>query len=68
MWDYYKRTSLGVQLATGLVSWMVYRASDHLWTPPAIFALSMEISALFAAMWANQLKREIPSRTSGLLN
>jgi len=68
MWDYYKRTFLAVQLATGVVSWMVYRASNHLWAPTAVFVISMQTSALFGAMWANRLRRKLRASTSCLLN
>jgi membrane associated rhomboid family serine protease len=68
MWDYYKRTFLAVQLVTGLVGWMVYRSSNHLWIPTAMFVLSMEISAIFGAMWANRLRRKIQARTSCAIN
>jgi hypothetical protein len=68
MWDYYKRTFLAVQLVTGFVSWMVYRASSHLWIPTAIFVLSMETSALLGAMWASELRNRLPAPTSRMLN
>jgi hypothetical protein len=68
MWNYYKRTFLAVQLVTGLVSWMVYRASSHLLAPTAIFVLSMETSAVFGAMWANRLRNKLPARTSCAIN
>jgi len=68
MWGYYKRTFLAVQLVTGLISWMVYRTSDHSWIPTAIFALSMETSALFGAMWAGERRNRLPTPISRLLN
>jgi hypothetical protein len=68
MWDYYKRTFPAVQLVTGFVSWMVYRASSHLWIPTAIFVLSMETSALLGAMWASELRTRLPEPTSRILN
>ena len=60
MWNYYKRTCLAVQVATGLVSWMVYTASNHSWIPTVIFLLSVETSAVFGALWANQLRNRLP--------
>jgi hypothetical protein len=68
MWHYYKRTFLVVQLATGLVSWMVYRASNHLLAPTAVFFLSMQGNAALGAMWANRLRRKLQSGTSCLIN
>ena len=69
MWNYYKRTCLAVQVATGLVSWMVYTASSHSWLPTVLFLLSMETSALFSALWANQLRNRLPlPPTSRVLN
>lgn len=68
MWDYYKRTFLAVQFATGLVSWMVYRASNHLLAPTAVFFLSMQLSAVFGAMWANRLRKKLQRSTSCLIN
>lgn len=68
MWDYYKKTFLAVHLATGLVSWLMYGASNHSLIPIAIFVLSMETSALFGAMWAGELRDRLPTPTSRLLN
>jgi hypothetical protein len=68
MWDYYKRTFLAVQLAAGLVSYMVYRDTNHAWMPTAVFFLSMQISAVFGAMWANRLRRKIQAHSSCAIN
>jgi hypothetical protein len=68
MWDYYKRTFLAVQLAAGVVSWMVYRNTNHSWMPAAVFFLSMQISGVFGAMWANRLRRRVQARTSSAIN
>ena len=68
MWHYYKRTFLAVQLATGFVSWMVYRASTHLLAPTAVFFLSMQSNAVLGAMWANRSRRKLQSGTSCLIN
>jgi hypothetical protein len=59
MWDYYKRTFVAVQMAALLVSYMVYRNTHHAVVPPLVFFLSMQISAVFGAMWANRLRRKI---------
>ena len=67
MWDYYKKTFLAVQLFSAVVSTMVYRSSHSL-APAAVFFLSMEVSALFGAMWANRLRKKTQSRTSCLIN
>jgi hypothetical protein len=68
MWDYYKRTFWAVQLAAGAVSWMVYRATNHLWFPTAVFFVSMQVSAVFGAMWANRLRNKIQARSSCAIN
>jgi len=59
MWDYYKRTFVIVQIAALLVSYMVYRNSNHAIVPPLVFFLFMQVSAVFGAMWANRLRRKI---------
>jgi hypothetical protein len=59
MWDYYKRTFGAVQLATLLVSYMVYRHTNHAIIPPVAFFLTMQISAVFGAMWADRLRRKV---------
>jgi hypothetical protein len=68
MWDYYKRTFLAVQLAAGGVSWMVYRSTSHQWMPTAVFFLSMQVSAVFGAMWANRLRRRMQARATCVIN
>lgn len=68
MWDYYKRTFLAVQLAAGVVSWMVFRSTSHSWMPTAVFFVSMQISAVFGAMWANRLRTKMQARTSCPIN
>ena len=59
MWDYYKKTFMAVQLAALLVSYMVYRNTNHAVIPPIVFFLTMQLSAVFGAMWANRLRRKI---------
>ena len=68
MWDYYKRTFLAVQLLAVAVAYLVYRSANHAWLPPLVFFLSMQISAVFGAMWANRLRRRIQAHNSCLLN
>ena len=68
MWDYYRRTFLAVQLAAGGVSWMVYRSTGHQLLPTAMFFLSMQISAVFGAMWANRLRRRMQARATCVIN
>jgi hypothetical protein len=63
MWDYYKRTFVIVQIATVLVSYMVYRNSNHAMVPPVVFFAFMQVSAVFGAMWANRLRRKIRAAT-----
>ena len=55
MRNYYVSVFISVQIATSAVSWMIYRTTNHLLGPTAVFFLSMEISALFGAMWANRM-------------
>jgi hypothetical protein len=59
MWDFYKRTFAAVQLAALLVSYMVYRNTNHAVVPPIVFFLTMQLSAVFGAMWANRLRRKM---------
>jgi hypothetical protein len=68
MLDYYKRTFLAVQLAAGVVSWMVFRSTGHQWLPTAVFFVSMQVSAVFGAMWANRLRRKMQLRASCTIN
>jgi hypothetical protein len=68
MWNYYKRTFVAVQLLSGLVSWTVYKNTNHLWVPTAVFFLSMQVSALFGAMWANRLRGKLQSSPAIPLN
>jgi len=66
MWNYYKKTFLAVQFAALLVSWMVYRNTKPLLLPALVFMLSMQVSAVFGAMWAHRLSKKtlacMPSR------
>ena len=59
MWDYYKRTFAAVQLAALLVSYMVYRNTNHAVIPPIVFFLTMQLGAVFGAMWTNRLRRKM---------
>jgi hypothetical protein len=59
MWDYYKRTLVIVQLAAVVVSYMVYRNTNHAWLPPVAFFVAMQVSAVFGAMWANRLRKKL---------
>ncbi len=59
MWDYYKRTFVMVQITALVVSFMVYRSSNHAVLPPLVFFTFMQLSAVFGAMWANRLRRKI---------
>jgi hypothetical protein len=59
MWDYYKRTFAAVQLAALLGGYMVYTRTNHALLPPVVIFLSMQVSAVFGAMWANRLRRKI---------
>ncbi len=63
MWDYYKRTFVMVQLATLVVSFMAYLASNHAVIPPLVFFAFMQMSAVLGAMWANRLRRKMQSAT-----
>ena len=68
MWNYYKRTFIAVQLTTGVVSWMVYRSTNHLLIPTVVFFLSMQISAVFGTMWANRLRKKTQGNASCVIN
>ena len=59
MWDYYKRTFAAVQVAALLVCYMVYTKTNHALFPPVVFFLSMQVSAVLGALWANRLRRKI---------
>jgi hypothetical protein len=60
MWHYYKKTFALVQIAALLVSTAVYRGLNYTTlVPPAVFFLSMQVSAVFGAMWADRLRRKI---------
>ena len=64
----HKKTFLIVQLATGLLTWMVYRNTRPLWGPSYLFLLSMEASAGLSIMWARQVRRNTPARSQAMLN
>jgi hypothetical protein len=68
MWKYYKEAFAAVQLATCVVSWTVYQQTHRTFGPTAIFFLSMEVSAVFAVMWANRLKTRSRQSTSIAMN
>ena len=68
MWNYYKRTFLAVQFFTFVVSWMVHRNTSTVWTPTLAFFVSMQVSALFGAMWANRLRKKTQSCAPMTLN
>jgi hypothetical protein len=64
MWSYYKRTFGAVQLFTFVISWMVFRTTNHHLAPTAIFFLTMQGSAVLGALWADRLHRKMTRRTS----
>ena len=68
MWSYYKRTFLAVQFATLLVSFMAYRTTKPLWVPTLLFFLSMQVSSVLGAMWANRLRKKMHSCAPITLN
>ena len=59
MWDYYKRTFAAVQLVALLGVYLAYTKTNHALLPPVVIFLSMQVSAVFGAMWANRLRRKI---------
>ena len=59
MWDYYKRTFVAVQVAALLAGYMAYTKTNHALFPPVVLFLSMQVSAVFGALWANRLRRKI---------
>lgn len=67
MWEYYKKTFLAVQLFAAVICTMVYRASHSL-APAAVFFLSMQVSGVFGALWANRLRKKVQARSSCLIN
>jgi len=68
MWNYNRKILFPVQITTWAASWLIYRITNHLWTPTAVFFLSMEISAVFGALWAKRLRENVHTATSSLLN
>jgi hypothetical protein len=56
MWSHYKLMFLAVQLVAFVVSWLVYRVTNHALAPVAVFFLSMQVSAVLGATWANRLR------------
>jgi hypothetical protein len=68
MWNYNRKIFFPVQIATWVVSWLIYRNTNHLWTPTAVFFVSMEISAVFGSLWAKRLREDVQTATSSLLN
>jgi hypothetical protein len=68
MWGYYKKTFLAVQVAAGLLGWMVYQNTRPLLGPTWVFVLSMQTSALLGALWAHRPPGEPPLRMPTMLN
>lgn len=59
MWSYYKKTFAMVQTAAFAVSVFVYGSTDGAVLPASVFFVTMQVSALFGAMWANRLRRRV---------
>jgi hypothetical protein len=59
MWEYYKKTFVLVQIVALLSSYFVYSKTNHAWAPPIAIFISMQVSAVFGAMWANRLRRKV---------
>jgi hypothetical protein len=64
----HKKAFFLVQLAAGLLTWIVYRNTRPLWGPSWVFLLSMEASAGLSVMWASRLRRNTPARSQAMLN
>jgi hypothetical protein len=58
MWEHYKRTLPAVQVVIAIVTFLVFRASNHAVVPSAVFFLVMQGGAVFGAAWATRLKRK----------
>jgi len=56
MWEHYKKTFLGMQIVMWLVACIVL-VWTHLWIVASVFLLTMQIGAVFGAIWAARLKR-----------
>jgi len=68
MWSHYKQSFIAVQTFSLVVGWMLYRNTTPLWTPAVVFFLSMQVSSLLGAMWANQLRNETRTSLPTMLN
>jgi len=68
MWNYKRRIFLPMQIATWVASWMIYRNTNHLWTPTVVFFLSMEIIAVFGVLWPKRLRENVHATASSVLN
>jgi hypothetical protein len=56
-WAYYKRTFLLMQVLIVLIAFQVHRSAQHIWVVTFVFFATMQLGALFGAMWAIRLKR-----------
>jgi hypothetical protein len=68
MRNYNRKILFPVQIATWVASWLIYRNTNRLWTPTAVFFVSMEISTVFGALWAKRLRENMHTATSSILN
>ncbi len=68
MWYHYKRTFIAVQLAIGLVCWMIYRAAAPDPGPAATAFMVMQVGAVAGSIWVKRLRRRLTSGDSRFLN
>jgi MFS-type transporter involved in bile tolerance (Atg22 family) len=58
MWQQYKKTLFGMQVMIGLVTTGVLLWS-HAWDLAALFFITMQVGAVFGAIWGNRLRNKL---------
>ena len=59
MWQQYKRTFLGMQMAILMIAYVVHTQTYRQWQTTAVFFAAMQLAALVGASWAARLRRKI---------
>jgi uncharacterized membrane protein YfcA len=59
MLEQYKKTFLGVQVLSLVVSGWVYFGLTHYWVSAALVFLTMQVGGVFGALWASRLSKKM---------
>jgi hypothetical protein len=64
MWDQYKKTFAGMQIAIAAMSAAIHVQIGGRWPVTAVFVVVMQVAAFAGAAWAARLRRKIQARPS----